>query len=339
MNWAEGRPREARRHAGLPLPKLAFLCLGLSGTAPCQQVDLKASVTLVRVPFAAVDASGQRIRDLRREELTLKDSGAPVEIKYLWTEVDRPLTVALAIDISSSEMGFVRANREAVRQFLRQVIGARDQSLLATVDEQPRLVVDRTSSRGEVEQALDRLAGQRHAGELFGELCQPPERSVRRAPRGCMGTTIWDGVFHLIRSHLVKGEERKAVLLLSDGLDLESSVHGLSTATEAAQAAGVTVYTIKHVNAAYLALSPITAVQAVKNRGMEEIAVQTGGLAFTNPKHLEAAYSEIEEDLRSQYVLAYSLSDTAEAGKWHPLELGTTRAGVKIRTQAGFRAP
>ena len=308
----------------------------MSWAAPCQRADLRVDVTLVRVPFVAVDAKGKRVRDIRREELTLTDNGAPEEIKYLWTEVDRPLTVALAIDISSSELGFVRANREAVRRFLDQVLGPSDQSLLATVDEQPRLITDLTSSQVEMQNALDLLAGQRHAGELFGEQCQPPPRSRRRGAGGCIGTAIWDGVFHLVRSKLALPDGRKALLLLSDGLDLNSSVHGLSSATEAAQSAGVTVYTIKHLSAAYLTLSPITAAHARQDHGMEEIAFQTGGLEFTNPKHLDPVYAEIEEDLRSQSILGYSLTETAASRRWHRLELRTTRQGVRIRAQAGF---
>jgi VWFA-related protein len=300
---------------------------------------LRVSSTLVRVPFVAVDANGRRIRDLRREELTLTDNGTLKEIEYLWTELDLPLTIALVIDVSSSEMGFVRANREAVRRFMNQVLGPSDQSLLATVDEQPRLVADLASSQVSVQNGLDLLARQRHAGELFGELCQPPARSRRRAPGGCMGTAIWDGVFHLVRSKLARADGRKAILLLSDGLDLDSSVHGLSSATESAQSAGVTVYTIKHTSAAYLALSPITAAHALKEHGMEEIAFQTGGLEFTNPKDLNSVYAEIEEDLRSQYILAYSLTEATATRGWHRLEVRTTRKGARIRARAGFSVP
>jgi VWFA-related protein len=307
--------------------------------APCQRSDMRVDVTLVRVPFVAEDMNGKRIRDLRREELALTDNGAPAKVRYLWTELDRPLVLGLVIDISSSEMGFVRANREAVRRFINRVVGPSDQSVLATVDEQPRLIVDMTFFQTEVENGLDLLARQRRVGQLFGEVCQPPSLSARRGARACVGTAIWDGVFHLVRSKLVLPDGRKALLLLSDGLDLGASVHGLSSATEAAQSAGVTVYTIKHLSAAYLALSPITAAHALHDHGMEEIAVQTGGLEFTNPKHLDNVYAEIEEDLRSQYILAYSLSEPAASGKWHHLELRTTRPGVGIRVQAGFSAP
>ena len=316
-----------------------WLCF-ISCAARCQDADLRVDVTLVRIPFVAEDAKGRRIRDIRREELTVTDNDVLEPIKYLWTELDRPLTIAFLIDISSSEMGFVRLNRDAVTRFVSQVLGPSDKSLVATVDEQPRLVTDLTSSQATVRDSLDMLARQRHAGELFGDLCQPPARSRRRAPGGCVETAIWDGVFHVVRSKLVRQDGRKAVLLLSDGLDLDSSVHGLSSATEAAQSAGVTVYTIKHLNPAYLALSPITAAHASKDHGMQEIALQTGGLEFTNPKHLDSVYAEIEEDLRSQYILAYPLSaEAAATPKWHRLKLGTTRQGAKIRAQAGFLAP
>ena len=338
MVWAGCRPLEVRRKIpGRSVLNLVSICLCMSWVPPCQRADLRVDVTLVRVPFVAVDANGKRARDIRREELTLTDNGVPEEIRYLWTEIDRPLTIALVVDISSSEMGFVRANRKAVRRFIDQVLGPSDQSLLATVDEQPRLIADLTSSPVKVQNALDVLARQRHVGDLFGELCQPPSHSRRRTPGGCIGTAIWDGVFHVIRSQLVKPDGRKALLLLSDGLDLGSSIHGLSSATEAAQSAGVTVYTMKYLSGAYLVLSPIIAAAALHEHGMKEIACQTGGLAFENPKHLDHVYAEIEEDLRSQYILAYSPKDATASGSWHRLELRTTRQGVTIRAQRGTR--
>lgn len=320
---------------------LAAMLLCLITLCPCanftiassQQPDIQVDVTLVRVPFVAVDGNGKPIHDIGREELMLMEDGSPQEIKYLWTESDLPLTVGLVIDISSSQQGLVGKHREAVERFINRMMGPADHALLATVDEQPRLLVDLTASPAKLLGGAELVRQQRHAGELFGEPCQHPARS------DCAGTAIWDGVFHVARSILLRATGRKALVLLSDGLDLNSSVHGLSSAIEASQSAGVTVYTIKYLSAPYLAISPPLLVVALRGRGMERIATQTGGLAFKNPKDLDKVYGQIEEDLRSQYVLAYRPKGAPVSGAWHRLEIQTTRAGVKVRAQTGYRVP
>ena len=308
-----------------------------AGTA--QESRIRVDTTLVTVPIVATDANGRPIRDLRRDELTITDDGVPQEIKYLWTELDLPLTAGLVIDVSSSELGFVRAHLNSAERFVTRVAGPGDRVLLATVDEQPRLLVDLTTSRDEILRGIELIRQNHHAGRLIGEPCQPPSRVAHRGTKACIGTAIWDGVFHVTRSDLEPAEGRKALVLLSDGLDLHSSVHELSSAIEAAQSADVAVYTIKHLSAAYLALSPLLIRAAARDHGMERIAEQTGGLAFNHPKAPDAIYNQIEEDLRSQCILAYTPKAPGVQGKWHHLEVRTTRPAVRVRAKAGYRVP
>ena len=126
-------------------------------------------------------------------------------------------------------------------------------------------------------------------------------------------------------------------MLLSDGIDLGASVHGLSSAIEAAQSADVSVYTIRYLSGTYLALDWPLAPRALLEHGMADIASETGGLAFHNPRNLDQVYALIDEDLRSQCVLAYEPKRPAAGGAWHRLEIVTTRPGVKVRAQAGYR--
>ena len=312
------------------------LC-GNAGTG--QDSHIRVNTTLVTVPIVATDSNGRPIRDLRPDELTITDDGVPQEIKYLWTELDLPLTVGLVIDVSSSQVGFVRDHLNAAERFATRVVRPVDRVLLATVDEQTRLLLDLTSSREEVLRGIELIRQQRHAGRLIGEPCQPPRRSARRGTKGCIGTAIWDGVFHIVRPELERTEGRKAVVLLSDGLDLGASVHELSSALEAAQWAGVAVYTIKYLSSPYLAFSPLLIMPAARDRGMERIAEQTGGLSFSHPRALDQIYDQIEDDLRSQCILAYTAKPPGIQGKWHHLDVRTTRPAVKVRAKAGYRVP
>jgi len=90
----------ALRRSLVPLMALR-LCGNLGGA---QEPHIRVDTTLITVPIVATDLSGRPVRDLRSDELTITDDGVPQEIKYLWTWLDQPLTVALMIDVSSSQM-------------------------------------------------------------------------------------------------------------------------------------------------------------------------------------------------------------------------------------------
>ena len=70
---------------------------------------------------------------------------------------------------------------------------------------------------------------------------------------------------------------------------------------------------------------------------MQDVAEQTGGLAFNNPKNIDKVYEQIEQDLRSQCILAYTPKAAQDTGKWRHIEIRTSRPGVKVRTQSGYR--
>src|SRR5712692_2828199 len=80
--------------------------------------DIRVDVSLVRVPCVVTDANGAPVRGLRREDFIVLEDGVPQEVKYLWQELDLPLTVGLIADVSGSERRFVREHRETVVQFL-----------------------------------------------------------------------------------------------------------------------------------------------------------------------------------------------------------------------------
>ena len=331
----------------------ALVCVAAIGclahTLYSQQPLIQVDVTLVRIPFVAFSWGGHPLHDLRREELMLSDNGVPQDIKYLWTDVDLPLTVGLLIDVSKSEGGrLVRTYQSSVKWLLLNIIGHPDRASLSIVNEQPRLLSDLASSPDELAKAVEQIVYEGRTGRPFGEPCLPPESSGRNSTDDCIGTPIWDGVFHLARSQFIHVQGRKALVLLSDGMDLSSSVHGLSSAIEAAEAAGVTVYTIKYADlclpsviseASSYAKVPQRLVQSLGDRGMQEIAIQTGGRAFTQPRKLESVYRAIEEDLRSQYVLAYTPKPSTPPETWHRVDIHIARPRVKLRALARYQMP
>jgi VWFA-related protein len=324
------------------------LCRNATCPAYAQRPAIQVDVNLVRVPFVAVGRNGNPLHDLHRQELALFDDGVRQDIKYLWTEVDLPLKVGLLMDISKSEgVKVVRTYRNSVKWFAFHVIGPSDRALLSTAHEQPRFLTAFTASPDELSRAADQMTIEGRTGTPFGEPCLPSGSPEDHSADGCTGTPIWDGVFHLAHSEFMHVQGRKALVLLSDGMDLSSSVHGLSSAIEAAEAAGVTVYTVRYTDfclPSVLSESsdvvlPSRIVQSLGDHGMEEIAIRTGGRAFVQPRKIETVYQKIEEDLRNQYVLAYTPKSPPVRGTWHRLEVQITRPHVKLRAPAQYQVP
>src|SRR5580658_2952996 len=103
---------------------LACMVAALLGAQ--QQPDIRVDVDLVTVACSVTDHAGAPVKDLQLEDFSLRDDGQSREIQSFWQEQDLPLTVALVVDVSGSQAVFVRSHREAVAEFLKQVIGPRD---------------------------------------------------------------------------------------------------------------------------------------------------------------------------------------------------------------------
>lgn len=305
--------------------------------AGADNAPLRIDVTLVTVPVVVTDRNGRLLHGLQREDFLLKDQGIPQEIRNLWHDVDLPLTVGLIVDISSSQMGLLTSHREVVAQFLNQVIGPQDQAFLVTVNDQARLLVDLTRSTDELQHGLAQIETKPMPGAPFGDPCRGRAEKSHN-PESCIGTPIWDSVFHTARTKLRREPGRKALIVLTDGIDSSGSVHGLQDAIEAAQAAGTPVYAIRYRSSAYLALNPVIALTLPFDHGLDHLAVDTGGTLFPNPKgRIADIFSQIEAELRSQYVLAYTPNPRGDDGRFHKVEIHTRSKDQIVRAPKGYR--
>ncbi len=133
---------------------------------------------------------------------------------------------------------------------------------------------------------------------------------------------------------------RKALIVLTDGKDLKSS-HTLTDAIEVAQSADTRVYTIRY--ATFVPADPTSLLirsLARPGRGeLHRLASETGGIAFQAPHDSPAGiFSQIEEDLRTMYVLGFRLPEGWRDGKPHKLDVKSRRRGVTIRATRRFIA-
>lgn len=274
---------------------LAVFCALLMAQKP----DLRVDVDLVTVACSVSDRGGAPARNLKRENFLLKDDGEPRQIGNFWQESDLPLTVALVADVSGSQLGFVRSHREAIGQFLKQVIGPGDQAMIVEIAQQAYLDAPLTGSGGDLQAAVEKIGRRDRDSEMLG----PPCRNDR-FPRTCGGTALWHGLLYTAKL-LKPVSGRKAIVVLSDGMDTGSDV-SLGDLIETVQSAETVVYTIKYANPMRFLSITATIMQAAA-RGLEKLSRETGGLTFANPgRKTSQVFSEIESDLRNLYVLGFT---------------------------------
>jgi VWFA-related protein len=260
----------------------------------------------------------------------LRDDGQPRAIRGFWRESDLPLTIALVADISQSQAGFVKDHREAAVQFLKQVIGPRDRAMVVTVDRQARLISDLTGPSDALSDAVLKI-GTRD-GKDAG-LLGPPCRNDT-FPHSCGGTALWHGLYYAAKK-LQPITGRKAIVVLSDGIDSGSDIH-LKTVIELAQSAGTLVYSMKYATPMRF-LSPGAARAQAVSHGLDRLSTETGGLTFQNPGRKTAeVFDRIQTDLRNLYVLGFAPSDDAPGGVFHKLDVKTVSADLVVRSRTGY---
>jgi VWFA-related protein len=294
--------------------------------------DIQIDVDLVTVACAVNTRDGTPARNLKAEDFKVLDNGQPREIRNLWQESGLPLIVALVADVSGSQAGYVRSHREAIAQFLKQVLGPRDRAMVIQVAQKSWLISGLTGSSADLTAAVERIGTpEGKQSPLLGPVCRN-----QSFPHSCGGTALWHGLYYTA-AELKPVAGRKAIIVLSDGLDTGSDI-GLSDVIEMAQSGGTVVYSIKYASPMRF-LSISGAIAQALSRGLERLSRETGGLNFPNPgRRTLEVFSKIESDLRNLYVLGFTPPGGSRDGTFHKLDVTTTHADLVVRTRGGYWA-
>ncbi len=306
-----------------------------------QQPTFSTEVKVVNVLATVRDKQGHIVRDLTKDDFILEEDGRPQTIRYFAQESDLPLTLGLLVDTSLSQRRVLDQERRASYTFLDQILREKkDLAFVIHFDHDAELLKDLTSSRQQLESVLGSL-----------ETPEPVRRSGggwpggggggwpgSRGGRPQAGTVLYDAVFLASDELMKKQAGRKALILLTDGVDTGSQL-SLATAIEAAQRADTLVYSILFADPeAYRSPGGFGGPRMGGRGGwgrypgggyprfpqpsypdgkkvLERLSKETGGGFFEVSKKqpIEQIYERIEEELRHQYNLGYS-PDRADAG-------------------------
>lgn len=275
--------------------------------------------------FATVrDAQGRVIKNLTQDDFVLQEDGRPQVIRYFAKESGLPLTLGLLVDTSISQKRVLAEERTASLRFLMQVLRPeQDRAFVIHFDREVELLQDLTSSRERLDGALARL--------------QVPTLPPRKhgAPKiglfALGGTDLYDSLLLASDDILRKHSGRKALILITDGVDNGSKID-LFDAIQSAQRADALVYSILFADRdAYDG----TFASAAGKQALQRISRETGGAFFevSKTEPLAAIYAQLEDELRSQYSIGYT-PDTSGSG-YRKIRL-TTKPGLSVVTRDGY---
>jgi VWFA-related protein len=332
---------------------LAFVLL-LGTTLPSQQQPKIAVETKMVTVFATVrDTHGQIVSNLTKDDFALDEDGRPQTISYFARENDLPLTVGLLVDTSLSQRRVLGEERSASSAFIEHVLreDKKDQAFLIHFDREVELLQDLTSSRKKLESALDLL-----------ETPQPQQVSDGgrdgQHHRGG-GTLLYDAVFLASDELMKKQQGRKALIVLSDGVD-RGSKETLQSAIEAAQRADTIVYSIWFKGEEPYGEPgghghggrgtggpwgggphPYPRQQEQRPDGkkiLDRISKETGGRLYEVSKKqpVDQIYGQIEQELRDQYILGYTPDKAQTSADYHKIHLSTKQKDLRVQARDGY---
>jgi VWFA-related protein len=316
-----------RRIQAIVIPAIrsaaALLC---AAVLAAQDNTIKIDVDIVNILCNVRTRNGGLVGSLEKQDFSLFENGQQQELKYFARETDVPLTLGLLVDVSRSQEFLIETERQAAYRFFSDVLRDKDLAFLISFGAEAELLQDYTNSRKLLQKGLDQLRLNAPA-----EGIHPGPVPTMSQPRG---TILWDTVY-LASNDQLKGQVgRKAIVVITDGGDQGSRVK-LDQAIKAAQIADAIVYAIYYVDPrAYGYFG------APSDRDLRRLAEETGGrVLHVDRKHtLQDIFKEIQDELRTQYSLGYTPTNSAKDGSFRKIEIRLKDKDMKVQARKGYFA-
>lgn len=307
---------------------------------------IKVSSNLIMVPVSVVDSTGQAVHGLPVTDFRLEEEGKVQQIVESGNPDQVPLDIALLFDISSSvsQKGFFAFQQQAAARFLQQVMKPTDQAAVFTIGAEPQLV----APLGSAETAAAKLA-------------------AIPAATSSVSTSFYDTVAAAANYLNEKSPQnrRKVIVVISDGDDSSSNLLQQTMAevranqrVEATRAEATENLQVRHrravvevqnavqkSDAAFYSINPggpsvsLNKISMRAQRGMESIALSTGGTAFVpdGEKDLEKVFNEVAAELRGQYLLQYYSNSQTQGAGFRTIKVSVpSHPDFRVRARQGY---
>lgn len=338
-----------------------------------QPSAMKVTVKVVNVPTTVRDKHGKIVNNLGKDDFLLEEDGRPQTLRYFVHDTNLPLTLGLLVDTSMSQRRVLEQERHASYTFLDQMLHqSKDGAFVIHFDHEVELLQDLTSDRQKLESALQSLqvasynSGNNNGGNQGGNGGGYPGggysggrgQGRHHGYGGGGGTQLYDAAYLASDELMKKQQGRKALIILSDGVDRGSKI-GLQTAIETTQKADTIVYSIlfkddegyggggfghggfgggmgRHGGGSRYPQESRPDGKKI----LEQISKETGGRMFEVSKKqpIEKIYEAIAEDLRNQYNLGYTPDPADAEGSYHKISLKTKEKDLVVQAREGYYA-
>ncbi len=355
------------------LVSMAALCAAQAGAGASSKTDaaqpasdqpvttMSVQVKVVNVLATVRDKHGEIISDLSKDDFSLTEDGRPQTIRYFTHESDLPLTVGLLVDTSLSQRRVLEEERGASYAFLNEMLRVdKDNAFVIHFDREVELLQDLTSSHEKLESALGELETPHFERTSGGG----PGQGGGRQGGGWSGpgTLLYDAVYLASDEVMKKQEGRKALVILSDGVDTGSK-ESLEYAIESAQRADTVVYSILFKDdesyggggfgGPRISIGGMGGGMGRRGGGqrfpqmahadgkkvLERISRETGGRMFevSKKKPISEIYADIGNELRHQYSLGYTpvRAGAGESG-YHKIQVTTKKKDLAVQARDGY---
>jgi Ca-activated chloride channel family protein len=307
------------------VPAIVVAALPALTFAGGQETVFKAGVDVVTVPATVTDRDGRFITGLTRDDFVVSDDGKPQEIITFSSE-RVPVSLGILLDVSGSMTEDRMATaRLAINHFAFSLLRPDDELFLTEFAGTGRMLVPWTTDREAFTRAL--------AGARMTPL--PPVGSTGIS--GNWGTAVFDAVDTSLGFAAEGVHPKKAVLVISDGIDT-SSRRSSSDVQKAIRASGILVYALA-VDASDEP-GPFGVVDdGVDARALRGLTDDTGGRTEVVKGFAKLAEStaRLADEFNRQYVIGYA-APASRDGRWHSIKVEVRRRGATVRARAGYVA-
>lgn len=272
---------------------------------------IRVETDLVNSLFTATDKDRHFITTLRAADIAIFENDVPQTISLFERETDRPLSLALLIDTSESQRGVLSDEKNAARAFVDSVIRpAKDRAAVVSFTGAAKIEQEPTNELAKLHRGIGRvkieISPENERRIANGDDPLPKEQD----PSGYTG--IWDAMWMTIEDLLSKTPEgtRRAIVLLSDGDDTSSTIKKQDVIDFAVKS-DVAIYSIGFRDRDFQE-------GKLDSGALRKISDRTGGRAFfpTQPNELQGSFAQIDQELRSQYLIGYSPTNKNRDGSY-----------------------
>jgi Ca-activated chloride channel family protein len=296
---------------------LVALAVAIAASAAlyAQRPSFRTGVDLVLLNVSVTGPGGRHVGDLTADDFVVFEDGRPQNVSF-FSRSDTPLAVSMLIDTSSSMEERLPLAQRAAIDFVAKLRPG-DTAEIVDFDNRIEVLQPFTSDRHLLEEAI---------------------LKTRAGGSTALYNAVYIALKQLQKARPQRGDEvrRDVIVVLSDGEDTSSLV-SFEELLDAVKRSQTAIYTIG------LALEPLSS-KATTLTGefvLRRLAQETGGQLFTakQPSELANVYSQIADELATQYVLGYLSTNARKNGDWRSTAVSVRRPNFQARTRPGYYAP